>query len=87
MKLVWTEAFAEGYDEFSLDDQAAIYDLLDDLEVRHTGADMRETLRLFPGIELWSTAAIALSRGRARVTWSYDDDRTAIILIAVAYID
>ncbi len=87
MKLIWTEAFAEGYDEFSLDDQVAIYDLLDDLEVRHTSADMRETLRLFPGIELWSTTAIALSKGRARVTWSYDDDRTTIILIAAAYIN
>ena len=87
MKLIWTEAFAEGYDEFSLDDQATIYDLLDDLEARHTGADMRETLRLFPGIESWSTAAIALSKGRVRVTWTYDNDRTTIILIAVAYID
>ena len=87
MKLIWTEAFAEGYDEFSLDDQVAIYDLLDDLEVRHTSAGMRETLRLFPGIDLWSTAAIALSKGRVRVTWTYDNDRTTIILIAVAYID
>ncbi len=87
MKLIWTEAFAEGYAEFSPSDQVAIYDLLDDLAVRHAGADMRETLRLFPGIELWSTAATVLSKGRARVTWSYDDDRTTIILIAVAYID
>jgi hypothetical protein len=87
MQEIWTATFATGYGAGSDADRDKIGVLLDTLMAHHTQAKMRETPRLFPGREVWSTHPVPLSHGRARITWEYNRDRSAIHLIAVARIE